>query len=801
MIHLRTLGALELRKPNGAELRSVLAQPKRVALLAYLAVASPQGFHRRDTLLALLWPDLDDEHARSALSQAIYYLRRSLGREVVLSRGNEEVALDPDRLWCDAAAFRQALATGAVPEALEIYRGDLLPGFFLSDALAWERWLEEERARLRSRAAEAAWALAESSGAEGSTVNAAQWGRRALALAPGDEGQFRRLLTLLDRVGDRAGALHAYEAFAERLARDYELEPSPETLALIAEVRARTEPTKQNASHVRYEPLDTAEPSLELASSGHPDLAASADEQRATRGGADHAPSHRLRQKRRLLFGGIAALIVALLAVPFLWPRMYATDAAPEPRADAGSLAGSRLAVLPLANYSPDPADGYFADGMTEELISRLSRLHALRVIARTSVTPYKGNDKGIAEIGRELNVGTVLEGSVRKIGDQVRIAVQLIDPESQEHLWSEVYDAELADVLAVQREIAERVAEALQLEMRAREQHQLADRGTEHADAYTEYLKGRYFLGKLDAVSFRNARDHFQQALDLDPAFAQAWSGLADAYEHLSSVSALHADQAYPRARAAAERALELDPALADAHASLAMALSMYYRNSEAAERHFRRAIELDPSYARARRMYASHLRNLGRFDEALAEVRQAQELDPLSAFPRLEEGIILYVARRHDAAIAQSRRLLDTAPGSAHPYLLLALAYAQREQYEEALAALRQADPRGNQPDAHGIRGYIYAQTGRRNDALQMLDTLDQLALEQPVSAFHRAPIHVGLGEHDRAIDVLEQAADERIGLIRLLKVEPIFDPVRSQPRFQALLEKVGLEVQMER
>lgn len=768
MIRFRTLGALELRRPDGHELRSVLTQPKRVALLTYLAAASPAGFHRRDTLLGLLWPDLDEEHARSALSQAIYYLRRSLGPEVVVSRGNDEVAIDPDRLWCDAAAFRQALATGAVGDALEIYRGDLLPGFFLSDAVEWERWLEEERARLRRRASEAAWALAESSAAEGSAVDAAHWGRRALALSPGDEGQLRRFLVLLDRVGDRAGAVQAYEEFAERFAREYEIEPSPETQALIAAVRSRVATVEHDALPARDEPVLP---------------------------GDDLVHSHRLPRTRRQLIGGAAALSTALLlAGLFLWPRVQ-SDAAPTVRGEVVSLATSRLAVLPLADYSPDPADAYVADGLTEELISRLSRVPGLRVIARTSVMPYKGSEKNVAEIGRELQVGAVLEGSVRKAGNQLRITVQLVDAGSQEHLWSEDYDAELADVLGVQREIAERVAAALQLEMRSRGQHPPAARATEYTAAYTEYLKGRHFLGKLDGVSFRKARDHFQVAVDLDPTFAQAWSGLADAYEYLSSVSALRAGEAYPRARAAAERALEIDAGLADAHASLAMALSMYYRDSETAQQHFRRAIELDPSYARARRMYASHLRNQGRFDEALAEVRQAQELDPLSAYPRLEEGIILYVARRYDAAIARCRLLLDTAPGSAHAYMLLALAYAQQERYEEALVALEQADPRGNLPDAHGIRGYIYAETGRRREAVRMLDALDRLALDQPVSAFHKAPIYVGLGEHDRAIDLLEQAADERIGLVRLLNVEPVFDPLRSQPRFQALMRKVGL------
>lgn len=494
--------------------------------------------------------------------------------------------------------------------------------------------------------------------------------------------------------------------------------------------------------------------------------------------------------------GILAGLLVLLLAGTLSVLRREAPEAATDPSTQPGPAVSSRLAVLPLSNYSADPEEAYFADGLTEELIWRLSGRPELRVIARTSVLGYKGTDKSIAEIGRELSVGAVLEGSVRKTGDHVRITVQLIDAQSQEPVWAEEYEADRAHMVDVQREIAERVAENLQVEMGAGERRQLALQGTADPDAYVSYLKGRYFLGKLDPGSFREARDHFQQALDLDPTFARAWSGLADSYAHLTSVSALHAGEAYPRARAAAERALELEPGLAEAHASLALALSMYYWDSAAAERHFRRAIGSDPSYSRARRMYASHLRNHGRFNEALAEVRTAQELDPLSAFPRLEEGIILYVARRYDAAIAHCRRLLTTTPTATRAHLLIALAYAQKEQFEEALAAVGQGDPQGDQPDAQAIRGYIYAKTGRGEEALRIVEALDQLALEQGVSAFHKVPIHIALGDHDQAMDVLEQASRERIGLVRLVNVDPMFDPLRSHPRFRPLLKTLGLE-----
>lgn len=493
-------------------------------------------------------------------------------------------------------------------------------------------------------------------------------------------------------------------------------------------------------------------------------------------------------------YAAIAAVAVLVVASAFaLRPRQDAV--VPAGAHDAVGLNASRLAVLPLSSSSADSADQWFADGLTEELISRLSTLPELRVIARASVMRYGAENRSIARIGRELNVAAVLEGRVRRVGDRVHITVQLTDAVTQEDLWVENYEAELTRVLDVQRDIAMSVAENLDMQIRAADRNPNPDAVGHSAEAYEAYLKGRYFLGKLDEASFRQARDQFQRALDHDPTFAQAWSGLADAFEHLTSLSALSADEAYPRARAAAERALELDPYLADAHASLAMALSMYYHDSQTADAHFRRAIELDPSYARGRRLYASHLRNHGRFEDALTEVRTAQALDPLSAFPRLEEGIIFYMARRYDDAITQYRLLLRAAPGSTHAHLLLALAYVQNEQYSQALTHLERGDPRTKQPDALAIRGYIHAQTGRRADALDVLNALDELASEQPVSAFHKVPIFIALGEHDRALTLLEQAYDERTGLIRLLKVEPMFDPLRDEPRFQRLLEKVGL------
>jgi serine/threonine protein kinase/Tfp pilus assembly protein PilF len=504
----------------------------------------------------------------------------------------------------------------------------------------------------------------------------------------------------------------------------------------------------------------------------------------------------RSRRRRNAIarYGSVAAILVLLLAGAWAYLQHREAPLTLEASEQQTPATGTRrLAVLPLDNFSPDPEDAYFADGLTEELISRLSRVAGLAVIARTSVMRYRESDADISAIGEDLGVEAVLEGSVRKSGERVRISIKLVDSSSKEQLWSEDYEAGLTDVLTVQRNIAERVAEALRVELR--DQHPLDTKQDVDPDAYTEYLKGRYFLSKLDVSSFSKATDHFRNALDIDPLFPRAWSGLAEAYNQLTSTEMLSSSEASPRARAAAERSLALDPDLAEGHAALAMVLSMYYWKSAEAERHFLRAIELDPSSSAAHRNYSAHLRNMGRLDEALAEARKAQEMDPLSVFPRHEEAVIFFLTGDQDAAVDRSESLLAVNPTSPLTLLILAKAKAAKGEFREALDALDEGDPERIRAAHQATRGYIYATTGRPGNARQILRQLELQPGSRPVSGFHIALVHVGLGEHERALDLLEQAADERTWLIRLLGVEPTFDPLRNEPRFQALMRRVGL------
>jgi TolB-like protein/Tfp pilus assembly protein PilF len=499
---------------------------------------------------------------------------------------------------------------------------------------------------------------------------------------------------------------------------------------------------------------------------------------------------------------GLAVLSV-LLMIGGLYLRGRAAEE--DRAADAADVARaeSRLAVLPLSDLSPDPDAAYFADGLTEELIARLSKLGGLHVIARASVMPYRDTDRRAAEIGRELDVRAILRGSVRKAGDQVRVSVQLIDAEREVPLWSGDYDAKVEDVAAVQRQIAEQVAEALGVRMRAGEARRLAKRGSDDPKAYELYLRGRYFLHSRDysVESLQRSKTDFEQALDLDPTYAQAWAGLANVYTLLGSTGVLTPDEAQPRARAAAEQALAFDDELAEAHTALAATLSDYYWDWDAAERHFQRALELDPSYATAHQWYATNvLQTLGRVEEAVVAARKAQALDPLSPMRNYAVGQALYFARRYDEAEVHLQRLRELYPDFPLTYIYLAQMASLQGRHAAAIAAAEKAHALYvGEGGLSAILGYVYARAGEEARARALLRKLDARAREQPsaqrINPFHEAYIHLGLGEHDQALTAFEQAYEDRIMYMAWLGIEPIFEPLRSYPRYQVLLEKMGI------
>lgn len=423
-----------------------------------------------------------------------------------------------------------------------------------------------------------------------------------------------------------------------------------------------------------------------------------------------------------------------------------------------------RIAVLPFANISPDPADEYFADGMTEELISSLSTVEGLTVIARTSVMRYKGTTKGIDEIGRDLNVGTVLEGSVRKAGKRLRITAQLIDVQNQGHLWAESYEREMRDIFAVQVEIARQVAGASQLKLLAKDKDLIEGRSTGSMEAYNYYLKGRYCWNERTLDGLNKAILYFQEAVKRDPNYARAYAGLADSYTILENHGYLSPGEAYPKVKDYTNKALQIDSTLAEAHTCLAAVLQRAFEWDKA-EQEYKRAIELNPNYASAHHFYAfGNLRTRGRFDEALSQIRKAKELDPLSLQISTNEGDILFDSGRLDDAIKQYREVIESDPGFAYAHAELALALLAKSMFNEAIEEIETAQSLSPEKTAFlADLAHAYASAGRNEEAQRVVDKLRKVSREKHVSNLDFAIAYASLGKKDLAFEYLNKAADE--------------------------------------
>ena len=451
------------------------------------------------------------------------------------------------------------------------------------------------------------------------------------------------------------------------------------------------------------------------------------------------------------------------------------------------------LAVLPLESLSGDASQDYFADGMTDELITDLGKISALRVISRTSVMPYKRVRKSLPQIARELSVDAVVEGTVLRSGEQVRITAQLIQASADKHLWAESYEGDLRDTLALQKKVARAIAEQIRINLTPQEQAVLKNVKVVNPEAYEAYLKGRYFWNKRTADGLKKAIDYFNQAIEKDPNYAQAYTGLADSYALLGDweYGILAPKEAFPRAKAAATKALELDNTLGEAHTSLAFSLDLFDWDWASAEREFRRAIELNPGYATAHHWYAWHLSEMGRNREAIAEMRKAQNLDPLSLIISADVAEILLVAHSYDQAIEQSRKTIDMDPNFAVAHYELGQALVQKHMYKEAIAELQKAiELSGGSTTCTSNLAFAYAASGRRKEAVKILSDLKNRSKQ---NASEIALMYVGLDEKDQAMTWLEKAYEERFNPSILLR--PAFDPLRSDPRFQNLVRRIGL------
>jgi pentatricopeptide repeat protein len=490
--------------------------------------------------------------------------------------------------------------------------------------------------------------------------------------------------------------------------------------------------------------------------------------------------------------GGVLGLVVLTLVILggwILWRGMRADEVVP--------LDKSHIAVLPFLNLSVEEDNTYFADGMTEELISQLSHIRDLRVIARTSVMKYKGTVKDIATIGRELQVGTILQGSVRKVGNYVRISAQLIDVASQGHLWSEDYDRKLTDVFEIQRDMATRVAQQLKVQMTTGEQQRINEPRTENLEAYILYLRGRSFRNKWTEEGLRRAIAHFEQAIDSDPNYALAYAGVADAYLLLPFVAATTRPmEVYPHVMLAVEQALQHGGSFAAVHTTAASAKLWYAWDWAGAESSFKQALDLSPNSAAAHRRYAWYLISMGRLDDAIVVMNRARELNPLSPAIGKNMGQVFYFARQYDRSIAQFRTTIEMDPTFRTAYSGLVYAYLQKGMYAEALGVCQEMLNRwGRDPQILWDLGYASAVSGKHEQARQVLAELHERAQQTYVKPLAAAWILIGLGAKDLAFTWLDHAYTEHDPYLTLLNVDPIYDSLRADPRFTTLLKKVGL------
>ncbi|PYI44999.1 MAG: hypothetical protein DMF11_13565 [Verrucomicrobia bacterium] len=459
-------------------------------------------------------------------------------------------------------------------------------------------------------------------------------------------------------------------------------------------------------------------------------------------------------------------------------------------------LSAKSIAVLPFDNLSRDPDNAYFCEGVQDEILTRLAKVADLKVISRTSTQHFKSTPDNLPQIAKQLGVTNILEGSVQKASDQVRVNVQLINALTDAHLWADTYDRKLTDIFAVESDIAKTIAETLQAKLTGSEKSLITKTPTVNPEAYELYLKGRFFWNKRTGADLLKSIDYFKQAIEKDQKYALAYAGLADAYVLLPPYGAASPSESFPQAEAAARKALELDDTLAEAHTSLGQVLLFYDLDFAGSTMEFERALSLDPNYATAHHWYGGGgpLLALGQFDRAIKEGKRAVELDPLSLINNADLGWLYFNARRYNEAEAQARKTLemDSHFYLAHYYLGEVLQL--KGQLTEAIAEYKKAAELDDDPFVLGLLAQAYAKLGQRDEALKMLGQLQELATRRYVTGYSFALVHIALGEKDKAIDWLERAYRDRAGPdIALIKVDPFLDPLRGHPRFEALVQKI--------
>lgn len=711
MFELRTLGTVELRTPSGSLVDSEAAATKCVGLLAFLAVAGAGHAVRRDTLLALLWPDLESSRARHALRQCLLRLRRGLSPEIVRGVGDDALVLDTDRLRCDAAVFARLAGEAEYEAALELYGGPFMEGFHLSGAPEFEHWMTETRNRLNRDASRAAWALAERSEHANDPEAAMRWGRRAAELSPYNEERWRGWIRMLGRLGNRSNAVLAYRRFARRLREDLDLEPSRETRDLLAALR---------------------------------------DERRGR------------------------------------------------------SLGEARgLAVLPFRDLSDSPGRRHLADALTDLLVTRLAAGAPLPVRSAEAAAGLPSSRRPLRELGEELDVDLIVQGSVLSSTDPVRVTVQLLTVDPERHVWAEEFELPGGAASDPEEEIARRAAGAILARLEGEETEDRPPSAAEASGprlasmdprALDEYLRGRYQLDRMQQGALPSAVRHLRRASSLDPESAPPLAALAQACVALGHFGARPPGDVFPRARELAERALELEPENVEALTALGLTRLLFERDFAGADEALDRAAGLGrgtagPHWGRALALCARR-----RCEEAAGYLRRARALDPLSLPLSLTIGWVHAEGGRPESTAEVAYRLLELEPRLAHGHWLLGTARMMEGRDDAGLRALRQAARLGEgSPMITASLGHALARSGREGEARELLDLLEEARSSRYVPPLAVAVLRAGLGDAEGCRESLVRGMAERDAWVVFLDVWPYFGPVRDEGWFRDLVARV--------
>jgi len=743
-----------------------------LALLAVLAAAGERG-RSRDQLLLLFWPDATQSRARHSLEQLLYAIRNSIDEAVFA--GMNPVRLNPDVVASDVAEFQSGLQRGDLEGAVAAYQGPFLDGFYLSDAPEFEQWVGAERARLERSYADALERLAQSAEAAQDHVGAVRWWRKLAEIDPVSSKNATGLIRALTNAGDHAAALQYAEHYEAVVARELGTSVGPGVTKLVAEIRSKTK--SEPVSILKSPPPPNPPKSYGVPAQAYAVPQVS-------------PPEPRRSPRRRSGPYAIGAVVIVAMIAAAAWLRAPLHGSITPPPAAEPSIA-----VLPFANSSGNQQDAAFVDGLSEELIAVLANIGNLRVIGRTSAFAFKNSDLGARRIADSLGVSNLLEGSVERVGPQLRVQVRLVDARDGSTRWSETYDREVKDIFSVQSEIAGAVAHALDLRLGERTLSRIKHGSTPNVAAYELYLRGNDPLLFRSDSGARAGLEYFRQAIALDSNYANAYAGLALMHWRIGfGDDSLSRSDRLALAEQAALKAVALDDSSAEAHEALSFVRSDNYE-MESAAMEMNRAVALEPTNARFHEGLVQLYAATQRPSEALVEGRRALELDPLSPTANAELAHALLVSDRCDEALAQLEKLSSLRPPLLRAGNIAAQCYARKQMWPQAIAEMQRISVNAG-PPAQALLGYMLARGGRTDEARRILAALLDRSRRITGGSFDVATVYAGLGENDQAFRWLEKSQGDRS--IRVDNLPVLTDVLRNDPRFDSFRRRAGLEQQ---